>query len=393
VDGNDRRNLILMTSSQFLASVSFHFILVFLPFYVGRISPFSQGETLFWVGAIMGSTGLCLAVTSPVWGYLTQQFSPKSLYIRGLVAHSVMFFLMGFTTHLPTLLVLRVLQGLFGGISTIALVFVSFSSPPARISRDMGFLQNALTLGQLVGPPLGTLAVSALGYRGAFVTASAVLFGSAILCYLYITDVPRPPKADSWSLWPSFNRRIVIAWFLCFVVQIHLMFLPAILPNVFESLAVGETKALNWAGILVMLYTMSALAGTAFWCALAKKTGLFRMIVILGFCAALFQLLLALNTGVIGFTAIRMIQTGLVAAIVPLTLSIFAGEVKGSVIGFLNSARFVGGALGPVMATSILAFSNLPVLYAIISGLSLLIMLPFVFVFKPSEKISGRSVR
>lgn len=47
------------------------------------------------------------------------------------------------------------------------------------------------------------------------------------------------------------------------------------------------------------------------------------------------------------------------------------------VIGFLNSARFVGNAIGPMLATSVFAFSSLPVLYFLISGTTFLALCGF----------------
>lgn len=92
--------------------------------------------------------------------------------------------------------------------------------------------------------------------------------------------------------------------------------------------------------------------------------------------------------GTLDFIVIRMIQTGLIAGAIPLVISIFAVRQKGNVIGFLNSGRFAGTALGPIMATSVLAISNLPTLYLLISGLTLLALLAFDF----SLKVGGQEV-
>jgi hypothetical protein len=72
-----------------------------------------------------------------------------------------------------------------------------------------------------------------------------------------------------------------------------------------------------------------------------------------------------------------MLLSGVAAAIWPLTMSILATGQKGSVIGFLNSARFVGNAVGPTLATSVLAFSSLPVLYLAIGIMMLISVLGF----------------
>jgi MFS family permease len=216
-----RRNLIFVSFSQFRAASSFNFLNVFLPFHIFNISPYSFEETLLWIGAILGSSGIVAAVTSPFWGSLTHHFSPKVLYLRGLIAHSI-----------------------------------------------------------------------------------------------------------------------------------------------------------------VMLYTATAMIGTYFWGWLSRKYGLLRIITLLFTLSILFQALLALSRGIIDFTLIRMIQTGLVAATLLLIISIFLGEPKGGIIGFLNSARFTGIALGPMIATSILAFSSLEVVCLLISAISLLALLGFMFFFK-----------
>ena len=383
-----RRNLISVSFSQFGVAFSFNFIMVFLPFYVTSISGYSERETLLWIGAIMGSTGICLSITAPLWGSFAHKVRPKRLFLAGTVAHSIMFLLMGFTHNLHLLFLLRLLQGAFGGVSTIALIIISASSPEHERAKDLGLFQSSITLGQLIGPPLGSLAASALGYRGAFLSASVFLFASFVFCLLYVTDIAPLPKAEPTVGKPVFDRMLFIGFLLCFVSQVQLMFLPSILPNVLGEFHLGQGSAVRWAGILVMLYTGTAMIGNYLWCALASRVGIRRMLTVLLLGGLITQLLLALPSGIVGFTAIRMVQTGLIAAIVPLTLSMFTSRVKGSTIGILNSARFVGIATGPVLATSILAFANLPFLYITISLLSLAVLIAFraTFTTLPKEE-------
>jgi len=293
-----------------------------------------------------------------------------------------MIFLMSFTTNLTVLLILRICQGLIGGISTIGMVIVSSSSLKERISFDMGIYQSSMTLGQLVGPPLGSLAAVSLGFKGAFASASVVLFATSIFCYLYVTDVPRLPKEVKSSLWTFVDRRVILAWMLCFTASVQLMFLPSVLPNVLDQFHVEKTMALKMAGTIVMLYTATAMVGTYLWGWLSRKYGLLRIITFLFALSILFQALLAVSRGPIDFTLIRMTQTGLIAATLPLIISLFLREPKGGIIGFINSARFTGIALGPMIATSILAVSSLEVVYVLISAMNLLALLGFKFFFK-----------
>ena len=69
------------------------------------------------------------------------QFIALRLKIPGIIL------LMGFVSSLPVLLILRLVQGILGGISTVGLIIVSSSSSREWASRDIGLFQNSMTLG------------------------------------------------------------------------------------------------------------------------------------------------------------------------------------------------------------------------------------------------------
>jgi DHA1 family multidrug resistance protein-like MFS transporter len=371
-----------MCVTQFGATFSYNFVQIFFPFFIMKISPYPVQYTLLWSGVILGSSNLCAAITSPFWGSLTHRFSPKMLYLRAVLSNLVTFLVMAFTTDLYVILFVNILQGLTGGISTIGLIIVSSSSRQEDIPSHISLYQSVMTLGQLTGPPIGSLAAVALGYRGAFLACSAILLGSMLYCYLYVKEVPCLPGREPGSRRTGLDKPIVMGWVLCFMAMIHLSFLPSILPQVFHHLNVDRAVALKLAGTVVMCYTAAAMVGTYLFGGLSKRTGLRKLITTLLVVGVLSQGALVLSRGVLDFTLIRMIQTGAMAALVPLVVSIFARESRGGVIGFLNSARFTGNAIGPMFATSVLAVSSIPVLYLSISLLTLLALLGVKFVFK-----------
>jgi MFS family permease len=120
-----------------------------------------------------------------------------------------------------------------------------------------------------------------------------------------------------------------------------------------------------------MSYTFTAISGNYLLSRLSSKIGLMKVITIACISGACFQVLLILSGGVLSFMVIRMIQMGFIAAVFPLTISIFARDAAGRTIGFLNSSRFAGSAVGPLMATFVLAYSNSLTLYILIAGLTL----------------------
>ena len=372
------RNVLLISISQFGMAFSFSFVMVFLPFFVHDISPYSSQETLIYVGFIMGAPSFAAALASTFWGSLASRFNPKSLFIRGLLSHAVIILLLGFVSSLPVILGLRIVQGIMGGVSTVGLIIVSASSSREWASRDIGFYQNAMTLGQLIGPPVGSLAAITLGYRGAFISASALVSVTLAFCLLYVKSFPHESKKTSAIITHAMNRKTLIGWGLCFTAAVQLMFMPSVLPNVFKGFNMQEDLAVKSAGLVVMLYTASAMAGTYLLCRLAAKVSTHRLIITVGTLGAALQFLLALCPGVASFVVVRMLQTGMIAAVVPLVFSSFASDVNGRVIGFLNSSRFAGNALGPMIATSILAFSSLKWIYLSIGSMCLLALVGYV---------------
>jgi len=385
------RNIFLISLSQAGMAFSFNFVMVFLPFYIHKVSPYSTQETLIWVGLVMGATSFLAAVFSTVWGAATVRYSPKLLFMRGLLSHAVVILLMGFVSNLPILLALRIVQGILGGISTVGLIIVTSSSSREHASSDIGLFQNSLTLGQLAGPPLGALAAATLGYRGAFISASALIFVILVFCFIYVVDTPRESLKKGADGKHTVNRRTLVGWGLCFSSTVQLMFLPSILPNVLQGFNLEQSTALKWAGLVVMLYTTTAILGTHFLCRMASRIRPYRLIISVSVLGILFQSLLCVSRGINAFLAIRMLQTAMVASVTPLVFSIFASDSDGRVLGFLNSGRFAGNALGPMIATSILSFSDLTWLYLSISGMSLLALLPFALFFCGNGDGTGRS--
>jgi MFS transporter, DHA1 family, multidrug resistance protein len=379
-------NLLFISLSQFGMTFCFNFVMVFIPFYLHRISPYPTRETLIWIGLIMGSTSCVAAVASTFWGGLTSRYSPKMLYMRGLISHAVLILLLGFTTSLPLILGIRIVQGILGGISTIGLIIVTSSSGSQESARDIGFFQNSLTLGQLLGPPAGAFAASMMGYRGAFVSASAFVFVTIVFCYLFVVDVPREDrKKKAREGGRTLKRKTLVSWGLCFSAAVQLMFLPSILPNVFETFHMAHAVALKWAGLVVMAYTGTAVIGTYLLCGLSSRVPRERLILFIGGLGVALQCALTLAPGIFSFVTVRMIQTGLIAATLPLTISFYASELDGKVIGFLNSARFAGNAMGPFIGTSILAFAGMDWVFLSVGCLGVLTLAGFLWGFKPAK--------
>ncbi len=377
------KGIFFVAISQFGMTLSFSCIMAFMPFYITQISTFGPKETMLWIGMILGFPSVIGGLSSVFWGSLTSRFSPKLLFERGMFCNGIFFLFMGFTDNLYILLLLRIIQGALGGVSTIGLIIISSTSQKERLHKDFSLYQNSMTAGQLIGPPFGAYAASLFGYRAAFVLVFLVVSIFLIFCHLYVDKIP--PQRKEFHPNASYKKVILFGWALSLIVTIHLTFLPSILPKILEGFQLVGDAALNSAGTIIMAYTATAILGNHLLSRFSSKIGIKKVITIACLLAAFFQVLLIVSKGVLSFTVIRMIQTGFITAVFPLMVSIFARDIGGGTIGFLNSARFVGMAVGPIMATSVLAYSNLLTLYISIAGLTLCSLWAFLFSMKTQK--------
>jgi len=352
--------------SQFGLAFSFNVVMSFMPFYIIKISPYNTYDTMIWIGIIMGLNSFVAAATAPVWGSLTAEFSPKGLFELAFLSNGIIFLLMGFTDSLPILLVLRLIQGALGGASTVGLFMISQLSSKDRLAGNLSLYQNSMTAGSLLGPPVGAYLAANLGYRSPFIVSVVMIGVFLLLCQIYVAEIQKKETDRDRKI--SFSRGVLWGWVLSFIATIHLIFLPSILPHVLGGFGLVGENALKAAGFIMMGYTATAIIGSyviSRWTPRAKLTGVIAAACLL---AALFQALLFLSQGVVSFAVIRMLQTGVVAAVIPLVMANFGSKLGGTEIGFLNSARFAGMGVAPLLATFVLAGSNLLMLYLIIAA-------------------------
>ena len=351
--------------SQFGLAFCFNVVMSFMPFYIVKISPYKPYETMLWIGMIMGLNSFIAAAAAPIWGSLTSKLPPKRLFQSTFLFNGIIFLLMGFTDNLPMLLALRIIQGALGGASTIGLFMISQLSPKDRLAGHLSLYQNSMTAGSLLGPPVGAYLAAHLGYRSPFIVSFLMVGVFLLLCQIYVAEIHK--KESDLNKKVAFNQGVLWGWALSFIATIHLTFLPSILPHVLEGFNLVGENALKSAGFIMMGYTATALIGNHVISRLTPRAKLKGVIAVLCLTSAFLQLLLFFSGGVIGFAAVRMLQTGVIAAVIPLVMANFASELGGTGIGFLNSARFAGNGFGPLMATSVVAGSNLLTLYLLIS--------------------------
>jgi DHA1 family multidrug resistance protein-like MFS transporter len=108
------------------------------------------------------------------------------MLIRSLAGFTVIIAAMGLVTSVQQLFVARLLQGLFAGFTPMAIAVASVSAPRDKASIAIARVQGAQLLSVAVGPAVGGLVASHLGFRPAFfVTAGMCVVALVALIFLF----------------------------------------------------------------------------------------------------------------------------------------------------------------------------------------------------------------
>src|SRR3989454_10042424 len=140
--------------AQATAMLAFGFVLPFLPLYLKEIGVSPDSAVVFWSGALVTSTGVSLAIFSPIWGALADRHGRKLMVLRAMLIGGLIIAGMGLGQNVGGFLVLRILQGMFTGAIAAATALVAglvARDPPAR---GMGVLPTSAHGGISAGPGL-----------------------------------------------------------------------------------------------------------------------------------------------------------------------------------------------------------------------------------------------
>jgi EmrB/QacA subfamily drug resistance transporter len=121
------------------------------------------------VDLVMTAYLLALGVVQPTTGWLADRFGRKHIFLASLAIFTLGSLLSGLAADLPQLVLARILQGLGGGaIFPVGMAMIYEQVPPRRRGIAMGFWSLALAGAPTVGPTLGGIIVSTLGWRWLF---------------------------------------------------------------------------------------------------------------------------------------------------------------------------------------------------------------------------------
>jgi predicted MFS family arabinose efflux permease len=227
---SERLLVFLIGAVQFVNILDFVMVMPLGPDFAGALDiPLSQ------LGLVGGSYTLAAAGAGLLGSLFLDRFDRRSALAVAMGGLALGTFAGGFARGLPSLLLARVLAGLFGGPATsLSLSIVADAVPAQRRGKALGAVMGALSVAAVVGVPASLKLAEWAGWRAPFFAVAIlgllITFGTIALLPRMRDhlNVSRPAGATPPAR-PTLFRRTVILSYLMTAVTMGAGFL--VIPN------------------------------------------------------------------------------------------------------------------------------------------------------------------
>lgn len=346
-----------LPGSALLASLGTSIANIALPTLAEAFAaPFNQVQSV--IVAYLGTMTIAVVVA----GRLGDRFGLRRMLIAGLAIFAVASMLCVAAGSLWALSCARALQGIGGAfMMTTAMALMRETAEEQHVGRAMGLLGTVSAIGTALGPALGGLLISAMGWRTLFWVQALLASGTLALAFATLPE-DGPPKGGIERTWLSPDRHIAPHLLVNLLVAAVMMTTLVVGPF-YLSLGLGLSAA--QVGFVMAAGPVIAILSGVPCGRLVDVWGHQRMIVgglaLMAFGAVLLALLPDL-VGIIGYLAALLVLTpgyqlfqaaNNTAALVEIT-----SQQRGLVAGWLGFSRNLGliaGAwlMGAVFASAV----------------------------------------
>ena len=361
-----RRNLYVIWLATFASMAGGHLAMPFLPLFIQQdLGVSDPGQAAIWSGLANAASGFAMATMAPIWGSIADRHGRKPMLVRAQFAQGAANAASAFVGAPWQLVGVRAVQGTFSGVVGASRALVATSVPRERVPYAMGLIQSAIFLGQTLGPTLGGIVASALGYRAALIGTGCINTCAGILALLFVRETRTPSSRKSASFRAGIAE-VVKSRPLAILIVLQMLatiansgarpVLPLFLSSIDPDHDVAVTAGLAFAALGVAGAVASVAASRG-----AERVGLKRLVVISAVGAAVFYATVSTATTPSVVLALLLgvgLFQGAVACCVAAMVSLYApANRQATAFGVATSAQAlaIGGGplLGGVLASAI----------------------------------------
>lgn len=197
---NWKKNLGIITASQFMAMAGFGCCMPFIPLLLKDSLQINDDHLRGLYMSLYYMTGMIsLTVAYPIWGALSDRFGRKIMLLRASYVAGLLYPLLAFAGNFWIMLALRFGTALFSGTVNPAQTLLVTTLPKEKHGLALGLMSTATWSGEMAGYLFGGIMVDHFGYTVAFLTCGAIYLASGVMVHIFVdenfTPVIAPPEA------------------------------------------------------------------------------------------------------------------------------------------------------------------------------------------------------
>ena len=373
-----RRNLLILSFTIFLAAFSWEQIAPFLPFFLKELGV--TQNLPFWSGLLFTLQFSGSAIMGPVWGKMADKYGRKPMVMRAGICLSLVYIGMSFCQNYSQLLFLRLMNGVLTGFIPGSIALIATNTPKAESGRYVSVAYTLQSAGTILGPALGGLLASLIGYRGSMLISGTLVFIAFLMVTFGVEERERPQILTRTSVWQDciqvFKMPVMVsvmsveflnALVMSSLIPIIALYIHKIAPNT-NTIISGLTYSLPGLALFLTAYI---------WNRIAEKISYTRTILVGLFGVGFLCTLLGFVNHLWLFAGLYFIYGTFMAAISPSSAALVATKVdsdfRGRAYAMQQTARTVGLFCAPLLSGIIGTYLGLNLIF-IIFGLICLIL-------------------
>jgi MFS family permease len=305
------------------------------------------------------------------------------MLVRASLGMAIVMSMIGLAHNVYELVALRLAVGFAGGYASGAVILVAMHTPKDRSGWALGTLSIGVMAGSFAGPLLGGILPDLIGLRQTFFATGGAIFVAFIATCLFIREdrvAKRPPtgvgsvRAGVWSAIP--DRRPVLAMLAtALMLMFANMSIEPIITVYVAQLVPDAGHVALMAGLVMAASALASILAAPRLGRLADRIGAWNVVI---FCLGASALLLipqAFVTDAWQLVILRFLMGLALAGLLPSVTSLIRHSVPdtvtGGVLGYSQSAQYLGQITGPLAGAALGAHFGMRAVFFATSALML----------------------
>ncbi|MDO8300707.1 MFS transporter [Lacisediminimonas sp.] len=375
----------------------------FLPIYVGSLPDPGLGLSPDLVASLpITANLLCVALSLPFAGRWSDQLGRRSSYVLGAAVLMIGLITAGIGGHFLLLLLGRMVSGVGYAILYMACQgYVVDNTTTTNRSQGMAAFVSAIMVAEICAPAVGGILADRIGYQMVFILGAVTAVLASLLAVRTLDDrsarragAPQPAGASSLGLLLRNHRFIAVSVLAGVPAKLLLSgFLIYLVPVILTGMQATPAEI----GRYAMIYGVLTLSLGPLFARLADRLDAHVWAVAAGGLisgAGLLAILFDTATWPVlaGITALGIGQALSISAQLGLVTRVTQQEMDttsaSSVLGVYRLIERLGGALGPILAGTLVAFYGAARSMAVLGGFAVVTALLFLLVFALGKRKS-----